>query len=508
MRKERFVSLPYMKAPGVVPLPETITPGAGTVRIRGLVLDAGDTARGASLRDILGGIVHSAPGGPDVLPVRVQVRGGNAESYRLTVSATGIEIDAADEAGAYYATHTLRQLLDAALATDGELPLVEISDRPRFRYRGLMIDVARHFFPPGVLRRVIRHAASLKLNHVHLHLSDDQGWRLDMPSRPRLATHASTSAVGDDHGGYLTTEDYRALVSFAADHHVTIVPEIDMPGHTHAVGLAYPELAEPPAISPALRDEASERDEQLPEPGASYQGLGVGFSSLRIGAAATTEFVDDILDDLTALTPGPYLHIGGDEALGTPREHYDAFLTDVSGRVTARGKIPITWHEAGETAGLAPGTIGQYWGFSVPTPEQATAASGFVERGGSLILSPADLIYLDMKYADDDELGLVWAQGPTTIESSYTWEPGALLDIPKDAILGVEAAVWTETIRTETDLETMIFPRLAAAAEAAWSPPLGNSPERSWPSFQTRAGALTDRWRAQGIAAHAMETAP
>lgn len=493
----------------LVPLPRSVSPSDGApflLTARTPLIAESDAA--AAARRILSAATAQTLGLPtDPLPSSPAITLthtsdiGPSGAYRLRSAVGGLEISAADAPGLAAGLHTLTQLLEPV--TDGwEVPALLIDDAPRFAYRGLMLDVARHFFPVDDVCAVIDRAASLKLTHLHLHLTDDQGWRLELRAHPALTDAASASAVGGDPGGFYTREDYERIVVYAADRHLTVVPEIDLPGHTHAVGLAYPRLAADPVVTPELAAEAAARGEALPAAGTPYTGLGVGFSSLRLDDEATFDFVADVLGELARLTPGPYLHLGGDEAFGTAPEEYDAFLSRVTQLVADLGKVPITWHDAGR-ADVAPETIGQYWALTTPDSEAAEAARAFVHRAGGVILSPADAVYLDMKYDDDTARGLTWANGPTSVRRAYEWEPASLVDgITDDDIVGVEAAVWTETIDDLVGLDAMMFPRLAAAAEAAWSAPLGSDPERSWESFRRRVGGLAPLWRRQGIAFH------
>ncbi|MFG6403926.1 beta-N-acetylhexosaminidase [Microbacterium sp. P04] len=432
--------------------------------------------------------------------VRLNVAGsGPAESYRLTVDADGVEVEGADAAGLFYGVQTLAQLLTRE---DGgwTIPAVRIEDAPRFAYRGVMLDVARHFFSLDVVEAYIERAAALKLNHLHLHLTDDQGWRLQLASRPELTERASAGAVGGDAGGFYSVDDYARIIAAAAARHMTVVPEIDVPGHTHAVGLAYPEIAADPVIDDAVRATAEQFGGGLPTAGEAYTGMAVGFSSLRIGEAATDRFLSDVFGELAARTPGPYLHLGGDEAHGTAPEHYAAFVRRAVEIIAATGKTPMAWHEAGGASPLPSPIVGHYWGFRRAEAEQADAAAAIVAEGGALVLSPADAAYLDMKPDADAALGLTWANGPTSVERSYEWEPTAVLPgVPESALLGVEAPLWTETVRTLADIDALIFPRVASAAEIAWSPRPTPGSERTWASFRARVGELGALWRAQGI---------
>ena len=396
-----------------------------------------------------------------------------AEGYRLEVDADGIRIAAGDDAGAFYAARTLDQL-----RTDRGVPYVRIEDAPRFRYRGAMLDVSRHFFTVEQVERYLDLLALFKINHLHLHLSDDQGWRIHIDAWPKLSEVGGRNEVGGGQGGFYTKADYARIVAYAAERFITIVPEIDLPGHTNAALVAYPELA-PEGVSPV-----------------PYTGDDVGFSTLAIGKPEVTRFVTDVLGEVAAMTPGPYLHIGGDESYKTKEEDFLAFMKEAGAIAASTGKTVVGWHEMGRSRELPAGTIGQYWGFVVPRDRTGEHAVSFVGQGGKLILSPADAVYLDMKYDESTPLGLVWADGPTSVQDSYDWEPTAVLDgVDEDDILGLEAPLWTETITTSEELETMAFPRLLSLAELAWSPAEG----RSWEEYRARLASLAPYLDAHGI---------
>ncbi len=408
------------------------------------------------------------------------------EGYRLTVTNDGVRIVGFDPAGALYGCVTLTQLLREESGT-WFAPGLEIVDAPRFAYRGAMLDIARHFFGVEDIKRYIDHLVSLKLNALHLHLSDDQGWRIQIDAWPKLTSVAAHSAALGDEGGFLTKADYAAIVHYAAARNITVVPEIDVPGHTHAVGVAYPEFVEQPVINAEMQAEAAQLGQALPVLGQPYEGWTVGHSSLRMGDVATLEFVDTVLAELAELTPGPYLHIGGDEALGTAADDFADFVSHVSATVVALGKTPIAWHEAGAAANLADGTIAQYWNLRSPEPGHAEKARAVVPRGGKVIVSPADAIYLDMKPHADAQLGLSWA-GIVPLEQAYSWDPSeTLAGIDESAILGVEAPLWTETARTIADVETLAFPRIYAASEIGWSA----RELRDWDDFVSRVERKT-----------------
>jgi hexosaminidase len=419
------------------------------------------------------------------------------ESYSLSVTSDGVRIAAPSAAGIFYGVQTLVQALDRS--PDGALrvPALEIEDSPRFDYRGMMLDVARHFFDVATVKAVIDRAATLKLNHLHLHLSDDQGWRLHIESWPELTARASSGAVGGGAGGFYTHDDYREIVAYALERFVTIVPEIDLPGHTHAALVAYPELAPAGYAGPPLEgdDAGAPRASTAP-----YTGTEVGFSTLDVRNDRVYDVVADVIREITALTPGPYLHLGGDESHSTTAEEYLVFLERLSAIAEHSGKTLVFWHEAGVSDALPTGSVGQFWGFVTPRDDSAVTRR-FVERGGRLILSPADAIYLDMKHTDGDAYGLVWADGPTSIEAAYSWDPDEVIEgVDESDILGVEAPLWSETIDSLTGIDALAFPRLLAAAEIAWSPrPVGNE-DRTWAAFRRRVAAFQPRLDTLGIA--------
>ncbi|WP_414685526.1 beta-N-acetylhexosaminidase [Micromonospora robiginosa] len=403
------------------------------------------------------------------------------EGYRLDVTATGVRITAVTPAGLFHGTQTLRQLLPAAIesatpvAERWVLPGGTIVDRPRFAYRGAMLDVARHFFGVDDVLRVVDHLARYKLNHLHLHLTDDQGWRIAVESRPRLTEVGGDTAVGGAPGGWYTRDDYRRIVAYAARRHVTVVPEIDLPGHTNAALVAYPELAPGKTAPPP------------------YTGTDVGFSYLDPDDERTYAFVADVVGEVAALTPGPWLHLGGDEAFKVPAASYRAFVERAQALVAATGKTVVGWHQIAP-AGHVDGRVVQWWGTNGDDPGTADA----VRRGARLVLSPGNHAYLDMKYAPDTPIGHDWA-GLVDVRRAYEWDPGAHVHgVPAEAVLGVEAPLWTESVTTRAEIEFMMFPRLPAVAELGWSP----RSTHDWAGFAERLAGHGPRWTAAGITFH------
>ncbi|MEM1115440.1 MAG: beta-N-acetylhexosaminidase [Bacteroidota bacterium] len=405
-----------------------------------------------------------------------------AEGYRLGVTLDGVEIAAAAPAGLFYGVQTLRQLLPpaveygAVLSEGWTVPAVQIEDRPRFVWRGAMLDVSRHFFGVDDVKRYLDLMALYKLNRLHLHLSDDQGWRIEIPGWPALTEVGGRTEVGGGEGGYYTVADYDEIVRYAAERFIMIVPEIDLPGHTNAALVAVPELN----CDGVAR--------------APYTGIRVGFSTVCVDKEETYAFVDDVVRELAARTPGDVIHLGGDEVHELEPETYVAFMERAQAIVARHGKTFAGWDEVAEVdLDLAPGAIVQVW--RPQTPETAAHIADAVAAGARLVLSPAEHIYLDIKYDSTTAIGLTWA-GLNSVEDAYAWDPSTLVaGVPEAAILGVEAPLWSETLDTIRDIEFMAFPRLAGVAEIGWS----RLEDRDGESYRRRLGAHGRRWVALGV---------
>jgi hexosaminidase len=282
--------------------------------------------------------------------------------------------------------------------------------------------------------------------------------------------------VGGGPGGFYTKADYREIVRYASSRHLEVVPEIDMPGHTNAALASYAEL-NCDGVAPPL-----------------YTGTEVGFSSLCAGKDVTYDFVDDVIRELAALTPGRYLHIGGDEAHSTSHEDYVKFMDRVQPIVARYGKTVVGWHQlTGATP--AKGALAQYWGLDGTSAEEKARVVKAAQGGTGLILSPADRVYLDMKYTKETPLGLSWA-GYVEVKRSYDWDPGAYLPgVPDGAVRGVEAPMWSETLENSGQVEFMAFPRLPGVAELGWS----SAASHDWERYKGRLAAQAERWDALGM---------
>lgn len=248
------------------------------------------------------------------------------EGYELVVAKNLVSIKSLKSAGLFYGVQTLRQLLPAAIESSEvqtdlwKVPAVTITDKPRFGFRGAMLDVARHFFEAAEVKKYIDLLSYYKIDTLHLHLTDDQGWRIEIDSWPELTDKGGLSSVNNEKGGYYTKADYAEIVAFARDRFITIIPEIDLPGHTNAALSSYATL---------------NCDGSATEP---YFGIEVGFSSLCIEKEITYQFIDDVVREVSEMTPGPYFHIGGDEAKTTQDEDYVAFIDKVGEIVLSYGR--------------------------------------------------------------------------------------------------------------------------------------------------------------------------
>jgi len=455
-------AVPGQPAPPL-PAPRRLTAGAAPPA-RSIYLTLRQDGAAVDVRKDASPTAVAAPASPPA----------GAEGYALDVTADRVTIAAPQPAGLFYGAQTLRQLLPPAVEHRSALnrrlavPVGQVADAPRFAWRGFMLDVSRHFLAPADVKRFVDLMALYKLNRLHLHLSDDQGWRLEIKSRPELTRVGGSTQIGGGPGGFYTQAEYADLVRYAAARYVTVVPEFDMPAHTNAALASIPRL---------------NCDGRTPP---LYTGIRVGFSALCPDSAETWRFVDDVVREVSALTPGPYFHIGGDEVQKLTHAQYVGFVERAQGIVRRYGKRMIGWSEVATTA-LDPSSVVQTW---IPDSSARHAA-----RGGTIILSPAKRVYLDMKYDSATTLGLRWA-GLVDVRTSYDWDPATFMPgVGERSILGVEAPVWSETLVTRQDYEFLVFPRLAAVAEVGWSPQAA----RGWDGFRARLAQHGPRLQALGV---------
>ena len=383
------------------------------------------------------------------------------ESYELYINPDSVIINSNTAEGAFRGIQTLRQIIpEQSNDTLAEqriwpIPSGKIVDNPTFGYRGAMLDVARHFFSVDDVKKYIDLLAYYKINILHLHLTDDQGWRIEIKSWPKLTEIGGSTEVGGEAGGFYTQEDYKEIVAYAAKHHMTIIPEVDMPGHTNAASVSYPFL------------NGNGKTPKL------YEGTRVGFSTFATRKDTVYAFIDDVVREISEITPGPYFHIGGDESHVTKKNDYIHFVEKVEKIVQKHGKKMIGWDEIA-SAEVDSSSISQYW-------SSGDNAQKAVKRGMKIILSPAKRAYLDMQYDTLSKHGLHWA-AYIPVDSAYVWTPEEYEGIPMENILGVEAPLWSETISNIGELEYLAFPRVIGYSELSWT----TKENRDWENYKLR----------------------
>jgi hexosaminidase len=431
------------------------------------------------------------------------------EGYRLTVTENAVRIEASSAAGLFYGIQTLRQLLPPEIleagkadGVDWKMPCVEIADAPRFAWRGMMLDVSRHFMPKEFVLKCIDTIALHKMNSLQLHLTDDQGWRIEIKKYPKLTEVGAWREEtlighlrdkphqydGKRHGGFYTQEDIREIVAYAADRFVNIVPEIEMPGHAQAAIAAYPELGNV--------------GEKLPV--RTFWGVNENIFNAR---EETILFLQDVLTEVLELFPGPFIHIGGDEArktqweaspevqakikaLGLKDEHelQSWFIRRMDTFLTEKGRRLIGWDEILE-GGLAEGAAVMSW-------RGIKGGIAAAKAGHDVVMAPTTHTYFDYYQAAPESEPLAIG-GNLPIDRVYSFDP-----IPKqlsrkeaEHILGAQAQLWTEYIATPEHLEYMAWPRMCALAEIAWTP----QEARKFKDFEKRLKHHVDRLGAMDV---------
>jgi len=441
--------------------------------------------------------------------IRLGVDGaGESEGYRLEVSSDGIDVIGSDHAGLWYGLQTLSQLLPPG-AESGDIPAggvevraIEISDAPRFSYRGMHLDVARHFYGPDFVKRYIDLLAMYKINRFHWHLTEDQGWRIEIEAYPRLAevsafrdqTHIGHgrdefNGDGQRYGGFYTKAEVRDIVAYAAERFVMVIPEIELPGHSLAALAAYPELA------------CTE--------GPFEVGMTWGvFEDIYCPTETTFEFLETVLAEVIELFPGEYIHIGGDEAPKTRWEESEFvqglmqreglvdehavqswFIRRIERFLNDNGKRMIGWDEILE-GGLAPDATVMSWRGTIGGIEAS-------RMGHDVIMTPYSHLYLDYYQSEDQENEPFAIGGFLPLDTVYSYEPVPEQLRAADAahIIGVQANVWTEYMKTGEHVEYMLFPRMFALSEIAWSP----KEAKNYESFLARIWWHFERFDATGV---------
>ncbi|WP_298064341.1 glycoside hydrolase family 20 protein [uncultured Rikenella sp.] len=435
---------------------------------------------------------ESAADGKGNIVLELGLEAENPEAYRLTVNADGVRIAGASEAGVFYGIQTLRKSLPITVKTGGTvaLPAVEVDDRPRFAYRGTHLDVSRHFIGVDSVKRFIDILALHNINRFHWHLTDDQGWRIEIKGRPELTAVGSqrkATVIGHNsgrydsipYGGFYTQDEAREIVAYAADRHITVIPEIDLPGHMLAALTAYPELG------------------CTGGPYEVWGQWGVSEDVLCAGNDATLQFIDEVLAEIIDIFPSEYIHVGGDEcpkvrweacpkcqarirALGlkddakhTAEEYLQSFVINHAEKfLNARRRQIIGWDETLE-GGLAPNATVMSW----------RGVEGGIEAARQkhqAIMTPTTYLYFDYYQSKDVENEPIAIGGYVPVEMVYNYEPVSPRLSPEEAkyIIGVQANIWTEYMPNFRQVEYMALPRLAALAEIQWTDPSLKNYER------------------------------
>ncbi len=434
------------------------------------------------------------------------MRSANPEAYTIRVNSDIILIDGASEAGSFYGVQTFRKALPQGVAQGVGIPAVEVKDYPRFSYRGAHLDVARHFMTADSVKRFIDMLALHNINRFHWHLTDDQGWRLEIKKYPLLTQkgawreqttigHNSGRFDGKKHGGYYTQKEIKDIVKYAADRYITIVPEIDMPGHMQAALSAYPELG------------------CTGGPYKVWQEWGVTDSVLCVGNDRTLRFIDDVLDEVVKLFPSTYIHVGGDECPKTmwkncakcqariKQEHLEAdgrhtaeerlqsfLIRHAEKHLNQLGRQMIGWDETLE-GGLAPNATVMSW----------RGEGGGIEAARQkhdVIMTPNTYLYFDYYQSADKAHEPEAIGGYLPLEHVYSYEPMPRSITPEEQkhIIGVQANLWTEYIPTFRQVEYMELPRMAALSEVQWCSP----EQKSYCAFIDRLQRLVDVYKREG----------
>ncbi len=437
------------------------------------------------------------------------IKAPDNDAYSLTVTKDGVSIDGDTYAGTFYGMQTLIQLLPVADQSSANhqplpIPYVSIQDYPRFSYRGMHLDVGRHFFPVSFVKKYIDYIALHKMNFFHWHLTEDQGWRIEIKKYPRLTEVGAYRngtiigrypGTGNDnirYGGFYTQEEVKDIVQYAADRHITVVPEIEMPGHSSAAIAAYPWLSCFPDEETNIPAHPSEASKKMT--GKKVQETwGVFDDVFCAGKDSTFNFLQDVLDEVIPLFPSQYVHVGGDECpkanwkrcpqcqarmkqegLKDEHELQSYFIQRMEKYLNSKGKTLIGWDEILE-GGLAPNAWVMSW-----RGEQGGIDAA--KQNHNVIMTPGSHVYLDHSQTRNEDS--VTIGGYTPVDKTYSYEP-----VPKELnadqaiyVKGAQGNVWTEYMKNPSKVEYMIFPRMSALSEVLWSP----KEKKNWSDFEKR----------------------
>ena len=456
------VSMVHAAELHLIPWPAQVAPQAGQFVLNDQTAVVADRAFAGEAALLAGGLqlTNTVAAPANRITLTKQGAGGLApEAYQLEVTAEGVTIRAASAAGVFYGCQTLRQLLEPGSRT---LPAVKIADAPRYAWRGFLLDVSRHFFDQATLQRELDWMAGYKLNRLHLHLTDDPAWRLEIQKYPELTTIGARGNFSDSNApaAYFTRAAMRQIVAYAQARHIVVVPEIDMPGHASAATRTFPEL----------------------------DG---GVHTFNPGRETTYDFLQNVLLDVMDTFPSPWIHLGGDEVdssvwntdpsvaqkmqaegLKSAQQLEQSFVRRLAGFIHDHGRTPVGWDEV-VAAKPKRDTLIFWWRHDRPEVLTQALAGGY-----DVVLSPRAPCYFD--YPQDRTYPVKGRKLFNTLDAVYRGPeiPPTVTSAQRRHILGVEGCVWTERIATTSYLEFMTMPRLAALAEMAWTPDEARNFER------------------------------
>lgn len=442
-------------------------------------------------------------------------KGAPAGAYTLHADGNGISIKGTDKEGVFYGIQTLIQLLPVEKGGSLRVPYTDVYDYPRFQYRGMHLDVSRHFFPVAFVKKYIDNLARHKMNYFHWHLTDDQGWRIEIKKYPKLTEAGAyrngtiighfpgTANDNTRYGGYYTQEEVKEVIAYAARRYITIIPEIEMPGHASAAIAAYPKLSCFPDSATYMRPPVSSLNK--PEPVKKVQETWGVFTDVFNPGEYTFQFLQDVLDEVIALFPAPYIHIGGDECpkdawkqsafcrqlmreKGLKDEHelQSYFIQRIEKYVNSKGRQIIGWDEILE-GGLAPNAVVMSWRGEKGGIEAA-------RQNHNVIMTPGGYAYFDHSQAlSKEKEDSVTISCCLTLQKVYSYEPvpAPLQNTPQEKfVLGAQANIWSEYLHYPSTIMYQAFPRMAALCEVLWS----KKEARDWVDFSGRLKSQLKRY--------------
>jgi hexosaminidase len=524
-------TLSFAQEVNIIPQPVKVVKNAGSFLINPetnlVVVNKEDNVTAAFLNKYLSDyygfvlpVVKKATKNYIKLTSQKNIEGLKSEGYSFKSDKNGVEINGNAAIGTFYGMQTLIQLLPVEKSKSLAIAAVEIKDEPRFAYRGAMLDVGRHYFPVAFVKKFIDYLALHKMNYFHWHLTEDQGWRIEIKKYPKLTEIGSKrngSIIGSypgkgsdntPEGGFYTQEEVKDIVKYASDRFITVIPEIEMPGHGSAAIAAYPELSCFPNEKTQLPDNmisVKSKEEMANGRVKIVQETWGVHSDVYVPSEYTFKFLQDVIDEVIALFPSKYIHIGGDEApkdawkrsefcqqlikeKGLKDEHglQSYFIQRMEKYINGKGRTLIGWDEILE-GGLAPNAIVMSW-----RGEEGGIAAA--KENHQVIMTPGSHVYLDHSQTKNEKE--VTIGGYLPIETVYSYEP-----IPKELneqqakyVLGAQGNVWTEYMANPAKVEYMIFPRLSALSEVLWS----SKENKNWPEFQTKIGTMKKRYTIWG----------